>query len=143
MGEKMEQGSKGRRILEEMLKVRTSYPADVLKSREVLAREAPGYLELFHKTYLYLFHERTALPPKIKELIIIAVDAAQFYERGLRSHIKSALQAGATRDEIVEALLASSLAAGIHALSVSLPIFDEVIEQWEKEQKETGKQDAP
>jgi AhpD family alkylhydroperoxidase len=122
-----------------MLKVRTSYPADVLKSREILAREAPEYLELFHKTFLYILHERSALTPKVKELIIIAVDAAQFYERGIRSHIKSALKAGATRDEIVEALLASSLAAGIHALSVSLPIFDEVIEQWEKEQKATRK----
>jgi len=122
-----------------MLKVRTSYPADVLKSREILAREAPEYLELFHKTFLYILHERSALTPKVKELIIIAVDAAQFYERGIRSHIKSALKAGATRDEIVEALLASSLAAGIHALSVSLPIFDEVIEQWEKERKVTRK----
>ncbi len=139
----MEPGSKGREILEEMLKIRTSYPPDVLKSREILAREAPEYLELFHKTYLYILHERSALPPKVKELIIIAVDAAQFYERGLRSHIRSALEAGATRDEIVEALLASSLAAGIHALSVSLPIFDEVIEQWEKERKEPRKQETP
>jgi AhpD family alkylhydroperoxidase len=103
----------------------------------VLAREAPEYLELFHKTYMYILHERKALSPKMKELIIIAVDAAQFYERGLRSHIRSALVAGATRDEIVEALLASSLAAGIHALSVAMPIFDEVIEQWE------SGQDAP
>lgn len=135
----MRESAKGRKILEQMLKVRTSYPGDVLKSREILAREAPEYLELFHKTFLYILHERSALTPKVKELIIIAVDAAQFYERGIRSHIKSALKAGATRDEIVEALLASSLAAGIHALSVSLPIFDEVIEQWEKEQKETRK----
>src|SRR5512140_1309064 len=117
----MRRNAKGKKILGEMLKVRTSYPADVLKSREILAREAPEYLELFHKTYLYILHQRTALPPKVKELIIIAVDAAQSYERGLRSHIKSALKAGATRNEIVEALLASSLAAGIHALSVSLP----------------------
>jgi AhpD family alkylhydroperoxidase len=139
----MGRSAKGKKILGAMLKVRTSYPADVMKSREVLAREAPEYLELFHKTYLYILHERSALPPKVKELIIIAVDAAQFYERGLRSHIKSALKAGATRDEIVEALLASSLAAGIHALSVSLPIFDEVIGQWEKEQKATRKQKKP
>jgi AhpD family alkylhydroperoxidase len=135
----MKRSAKGKKILGQMLKVRTSYPADVLKSREILAREAPEYLELFHKTFLYILHERSALSPKVKELIIIAVDAAQFYERGIRSHIKSALKAGATRDEIVEALLASSLAAGIHALSVSLPIFDEVIEQWEKEQKVTRK----
>lgn len=130
----MKPTDKGADVLSDMLKIRTTYPADVLKSRQVLAREAPEYLELFHKTYMYILHERKALPPKMKELIIIAVDAAQFYERGLRSHIRSALAAGATRDEIVEALLASSLAAGIHTLSVAMPIFDEVIEQWESEQ---------
>lgn len=135
----MKAGAKGQKILGEMLKIRKSYPADVLKSREVMAREAPEYLELFHKTYLYILHQRSALTPKVKELIIIAVDAAQFYERGLRSHIRSALEAGATRDEIVEALLASSLAAGIHALSVAFPVFDEVITQWDKEQRTARK----
>jgi AhpD family alkylhydroperoxidase len=125
----------GKDILEEMLKVRTSYPPDVLKSREVLAREAPEYLELFHKTYTYIFEERKALSPKMKELIVIAVDAAQFYERGLRSHMTSALKLGASKDEIVEALLASSLAAGIHVLSVAMPILDEVLEASQKEQK--------
>ena len=125
----------GKQILDEMLKVRTSYPAQVLKSREILAREAPEYLELFHKTYMYVLEERKALSPRMKELIIIAVDAAQHYERGLRSHIKSALKLGATRDEIVEALLASSLAGGIHVLSVAMPIFDEVLEEWNKEQQ--------
>jgi alkylhydroperoxidase/carboxymuconolactone decarboxylase family protein YurZ len=38
-------------------------------------------------------------------------------------------------DEIVEALLASLLAAGIHALSVAMPIFDDVITEWEAEQR--------
>lgn len=139
----MKQSRKGSEILGEMLKVRTTYPSDVLKSRQVLAREAPEYLELFHKTYMYIMHERSALPPKMKELVIIAVDAAQFYERGLRSHIKSALTAGATRDEIVEALLASSLAAGIHVLSVAMPIFDEVMEEWKNDQDVRRKKNKP
>lgn len=131
----MTQARSGREILDEMLKVRTSYPAEVLRSREILAREAPEYLELFHKTYMYVVEERTALSPKMKELIIIAVDAAQFYERGLRSHIRSALKLGATKDEIVEALLASSLAAGIHALSVAMPVFDDVLQEWNTEER--------
>jgi AhpD family alkylhydroperoxidase len=134
----MAENERGADVLREMLEVRTTYPPDVLKSRQVLAREAPEYLELFHRTYMHIVHERKALSPKMKELIIIAVDAAQFYERGLRSHIKSALVAGATRDEIVEALLACSLAAGIHALSVAMPIFDDVVAEWEREQSSTA-----
>lgn len=118
-----------------MLKVRTSHSAEVLRSWEILAREAPEYLELFHRTYMYILQERMALSPKIEELIITAVDAAHFYERGLRSHMKSALKLDATKDEIVEALRASSLAAGIHALSVAMPIFEEVLEEWNKEQQ--------
>ena len=125
----------GKTVLEEMLKVRTSYPADVLKSRQILAREAPEYLALFHQTYLHLFEQRKALSPVMKELIIIAVDAAQHYERGLRSHMKSALKLGATKDEIVEALLACALASGIHPLSIAMPILEEVLQEWEQEKQ--------
>lgn len=128
-------GRSGKEILDEMLAVRRTYPPDVLKSREVLAREAPEYLELFHKTYMYVLQERQALPAKMKELIIIAVDAAQFYERGLRSHMKSALALGATKDEIVETLLACSLATGIHALSVAMQILEEIVNEWERGQR--------
>jgi len=135
----MKKITNGKKILDQMLKVRNSYPADVLKSREILAREAPEYLELFHKTYLYVLNERSALSPKIKELIIIAADSMQFYERGLRSHMTSALKLGATRDEIVDTLLTASIAGGIHVLSVALPIFDEVIHAWEKNQGKASK----
>jgi AhpD family alkylhydroperoxidase len=135
----MARTDKSKQVLDSMLAVRTSYPPDVQRSRQVLAREAPEYLELFHKTYMYILHERKALTPKMKELIIIGVDAAQFYERGLRSHMRSALKAGATRGEIVEALLAASLAAGIHALSVAMPVFDDVMQEWEAARKSTVK----
>ena len=135
----MKKITNGKKILDQMLKVRTSYPADVLKSREVLAREAPEYLELFHKTYLYVLNERSALSPKMKELIIIAADSMQFYERGMRSHMASALKLGATSDEIVDTLLAASIAGGIHVLSVALPIFDDVINAWRKNQEKARK----
>jgi len=135
----MDWTERGREILEKVRRDRKSYTREVLKSREVLARDAPEYLELFHKTHMHVVYERTALPPKIKELIITAVDAAQFYERGLRVHIRGALNEGATREEVLEALLAASLPAGMHALSVALPIFDEVVEKWEEEKKNAGK----
>ena len=46
------------------------------------------------------------LPPKIKELIYVAIDASttHLYNPGTRVHIANALKQGATRDEVMEVL---------------------------------------
>ena len=75
---------------------------------------------------------------KIKEIIICAVNAATAYERGLRIHIKGALVAGATYEEIFEGLQAASMPGGIHILSISLPILDEVYKEWKEENENSG-----
>jgi len=62
------------------------------------------------------------LPPKVKELMYIAVDASttHLYVPGLRIHIQNALKHGATKEEILEVYeLASVL--GIHTLTVGVP----------------------
>jgi alkylhydroperoxidase/carboxymuconolactone decarboxylase family protein YurZ len=62
------------------------------------------------------------LPPKIKELIYIAIDAAttHLYDPGLRIHIRNALRYGATRDEIMEVYQLTSV-LGIHTCVVGVP----------------------
>lgn len=64
------------------------------------------------------------LPPKVKELIYVAVDASttHLYNRGTRIHIANALKQGATRDEIMEVLQIVSV-LGIHTMSTGLPIL--------------------
>src|ERR1039457_6728496 len=59
---------------------------------------------------------RSVLPPKVKELIYIAIDASttHLYAPGLRRHIRNALKLGATREEILEVLELISV-LGIHA----------------------------
>ena len=44
------------------------------------------------------------LPPKVKEFIYIAIDAAttHMYEPGLRIHLRNAFKLGATKEEIME-----------------------------------------
>lgn len=101
----------------------------VLRSREFLAEHDPEYLKMFHDLHMHVVYSRKALQPRIKELIICAVDAATFYWQGLWVHIRGALDAGATPDEILEALEAASLPGGIHALSQSLPILDQILEE--------------
>ena len=68
------------------------------------------------------------LDDKTKELMYIAVDAAatHLYVPGIRQHIRAALKAGATRDEIMEVLeLTSTL--GIHAMNIGVPVLVEVL----------------
>lgn len=64
------------------------------------------------------------LEPKVKEFIYIAIDAAttHLYLRGLRLHIATALQYGATQAEIMEVLqIVSQL--GWHTCSAGVPIL--------------------
>ncbi len=69
---------------------------------------------------------RRVLPPKVKEFIYIAIDAAttHLYGPGLRRHIRNALNLGATRAEILEVLELVSV-LGIHACNLGVPILAE------------------
>jgi len=69
------------------------------------------------------------LEPKVKEFVYIAVDAAatHLFTPGIRSHIKRALELGATTAEIMEVIeLTSTL--GIHAANIGVPILVEELE---------------
>jgi len=73
------------------------------------------------------------IPPKIKELIYIAIDASttHLYEPGLRIHVSNALKYGATKEEIMEVLeLVSTL--GIHSCAMGVPILMEESEKIDK-----------
>ena len=73
---------------------------------------------------------RGVLPPKVKELIYIAIDASttHLYAPGLRRHIRNALKLGATREEILEVLELISV-LGIHACNLGVPILAEELKQ--------------
>lgn len=77
------------------------------------------------------------LPRKLVELISIGLNAActNLNEDGTRRHIRAALEAGATRDEILMVLKCASVMS-IHACSLGAPIL------WE-EARTAGVQSAP
>ncbi|MAE06076.1 MAG: carboxymuconolactone decarboxylase family protein [Nitrospinota bacterium] len=64
------------------------------------------------------------LPPKIKELIYIAIDSSttHLYEPGLGQHIKNALKYGATKEEIMEVFELTSV-LGIHTITMGVPVL--------------------
>jgi alkylhydroperoxidase/carboxymuconolactone decarboxylase family protein YurZ len=88
---------------------------------------APDYFEAYAKLSSVPWKTGT-LPPKVKELLYIAIDASttHMYEPGLRVHIRNALRHGATRDEIMEVYqLTSSI--GVHSVTMGVPVLLDVM----------------
>ena len=121
---------RGRQLIEQMEKER----GFARPWRTMLAQRDPEYMELYHNLAMHAFHKRKALPLKFKEIIAVCMDAVTFYEEGLRIHIRNALAAGATEDEILEALEVLVL-LGVHNLSVHLPALVEEVATYKKDKQ--------
>lgn len=78
--------------------------------------------------------------PKEVELLSIAFDASytHMYPPGTRRHIKGALKAGATMEEIME-VLKLCVAQGVQACNLGIPILAEELERSASAKKQTGK----
>jgi alkylhydroperoxidase/carboxymuconolactone decarboxylase family protein YurZ len=76
------------------------------------------------------------MTPKEVELLSIALDASvtHMYAPGTRRHIKNALQAGATMEEIME-VLKLCVVQGIQSFNLGLPILGEELERHSSNQK--------
>lgn len=55
------------------------------------------------------------IPAKLKELVLVAINAAERYELGVAIHTKGAFAQGVTKAELAECLLTAVLTAGIPA----------------------------
>ncbi len=107
---------------------------DFIKIRGTWGPEWETILQLdpeFMRAYLNFSAvpwKKNHLDDKTKELMYITVAAAatHLYVPGAREHIRAALKAGATKEEIMEVLeLTSTL--GIHAMNIGVPILVEVL----------------
>ena len=85
----------------------------------------PGFTDNFMATGIGLYASRV-LSPKDVELLSIAFDASytHMYAPGTRRHVRGALAAGATVDEIM-AVLELCVVQGVQALNLGLPILAE------------------
>jgi Carboxymuconolactone decarboxylase family len=74
--------------------------------------------------------KKSHLQPKIQSLIALSVSSAatHLYIPGIHAHMKAALAAGASKEEIMETLeLTSTL--GIHACNIGVPLLVEVMRE--------------
>ena len=76
------------------------------------------------------------LPKKYKELILVAINAAttHLYAPGVRRHIRNALQHGATRNEILEAIELTTV-LGIHSSNLAVPILAEELAEHRRKRR--------
>ena len=97
-----------------------------------MSDEFSRFLETFPdagKAYLDLFNaviNRPALDKKTKQLLLIAVMTAQNYPAGIKAHVPQALKAGATREEIFEAILTPLPVSGINGVIECLSVAMEL-----------------
>ena len=79
------------------------------------------------------------LEQKYKELILVAINAAttHLYGPGVRRHVQNALAAGASRDEILEAIQLTTV-MGIHSCNLAIPILLEESERFAAARAEEG-----
>jgi alkylhydroperoxidase/carboxymuconolactone decarboxylase family protein YurZ len=83
----------------------------------------PDYFEGY-VAFSSVAHRKGVLDPKVREFILIAIDASvtHLHEEGLRKHIGLALKHGATREEIMSVFeLISPL--GIHTMTLGVPVL--------------------
>jgi AhpD family alkylhydroperoxidase len=86
---------------------------------EVFQDEAPEVAEAFGGL-IQAVSRMPALEPKVKQLIYIAICASQGETTAVTSHVPMAKQAGATRDELKEAILMTTTVCGIKGVASCL-----------------------
>ena len=90
--------------------------------------EAPAHAAAWMQA-VHGLDDASALDPKTAELSYLAVLAALRLESGVPFHVRMARQHGATRDEVISALLVGLPAAGnavVQVLAAALAAYDAV-----------------
>jgi len=98
------------------------------KRMKHLIKEAKDVADSFQHL-IKAIHERSVFSKKQNELMLIGIFTADKALRNLQTHIKKALEHGATKDEIISAILLALPAIGINRVSEALSIAMEIIEE--------------
>jgi AhpD family alkylhydroperoxidase len=97
-----------------------------------MANESPWYLKqsplgAAYQHFSNAAKEGTVLDTKTKELIRLAVASVLRCQHCTEHHIKDALSAGATKQEVAEAILLSSLQAAGTQLNWDKEVFEKYL----------------
>ncbi len=118
---------KSKRLLDEMKKKR----GYVYPPYELLAKTDPDFLETYDKIYELIMPRERIFPEKIKELFYVVAIASRNPgdNDALRNHMRRALEKGAKKEEIVEALQCAFLPNGaltmIYGMNTLMQVLNE------------------
>ena len=87
---------------------------------EVFRREAPEVAAAFNDLIMSLVGTK-GLDTKTKQLIYIAMKASVGDDMAVKAHVPMAIQAGASREEVVDAILMTLTTSGIRGVVTCLP----------------------
>jgi alkylhydroperoxidase/carboxymuconolactone decarboxylase family protein YurZ len=104
-----------KRIFDDFVKERNYVP----DYAEFLAEEKPEFLIKWFETRR-VFRGQGVLPEKFKELLLMAGNAARMNQKGVEMHVQTALDMGATKEEILEAALCVWLIGGGPSMNLCL-----------------------
>ena len=104
----------------------------------MLGERDPEAMEHIHNLTMHVLHHKQNLPTKFKELILICLNAFDYYEFGFRIHVRSALKLGVTEEEILEAIEVVGIQK-LHCLTSALPILVEEVAKFKADQAAAGK----
>jgi len=102
----------------------------------IVVKYDPGMLQRHTENVLAVMN-LPELPKSTKELIIIAIDAANYWP-GISVHIRSALKEGATEAQIAEAIITAGVPCGPHAVVYGMEKLKQTLDEMASEQGSGG-----
>ena len=97
------------------------------------------FLEAYERIYELTAVRRGKLPPKFREMIVIAAVSIGGYGPGIKDHIRRAFRLGATKEEIVEVLQSAYFHTGALTLVHGMIALIDVLKEMEEKRKKTAR----
>ena len=91
------------------------------------AKLAPDYFDYVQQTAFGMIWSRPGLPVRDRSMITVAMLAALGHHEELRAHLAGALNAGVTREELIEAMMQVAVYAGVPAAVGALRVAADVL----------------
>jgi AhpD family alkylhydroperoxidase len=98
----------------------------------MMAEVDVDFLEAYERIYELTAVREGALPPKFRELVVVAAVAIGGYQSGLKEHVRRALRLGATKEEIVEVLQSAYFHTGALTLVHGMIALIDVLKEQEQ-----------
>jgi AhpD family alkylhydroperoxidase len=91
------------------------------------------FLEAYERIYELTAVRKGKLPPKVREMIVVAAVSIGGYLPGIKDHVRRALRLGATKEELVEVFQSAYFHTGALTLVHGMVALIDVLKELEDE----------